>query len=51
LDTRKWIASRVYRQVYGDRVDVSVTDGRVSVVAALEAANNRVLTIDQDECE
>lgn len=49
LDTRKWIASRVYRQVYGDRVDVSVTDGRVSVLAALEAANNRVLTIDQDD--
>ena len=51
LDTRKWIASRVYRQVYGDRVDVSVTDGRVSVIAALEAANNRVLTIDQDDVE
>ena len=51
LDTRKWIASRVYRQVYGDRVDVSVTDGRVSVLAALEAANNRVMTIDQDVVE
>lgn len=51
LDTRKWIASRVYRQVYGDRVDVSLTDGRISVLAALEAADNRILTIDQDEVE
>lgn len=49
LDARKWIASRVYRQVYGDRVDLSVTDGRISVLAALEAADNRILTIDQDE--
>jgi hypothetical protein len=51
LDTRKWIASRVYRQVYGDRVDVSLTDGRISVLAALEAADNRILAIDQDEVE
>ena len=38
----------MYRKVYGDRVNVSATDGRVSVLSALEAANNRVLTIDQD---
>ena len=51
LDTRKWIPPRVYRQVCGDRIDVSVTDGRASVLAALEAADNLVLNIDQDECQ
>jgi hypothetical protein len=51
LDTRKWIASRVYRQVYGDRVDVSVNHNQISVSEALEAANKRVLTIDQTEIE
>lgn len=49
LDTRKWIASRVYRQVYGDRVDVSVNHNQISITGALEAANNRVLTIDPDD--
>ena len=42
LDTRKWIASRVYRQVYGDRVDVSVNHTQISITKALEAANQRV---------
>ena len=51
LDTRKWIASRVYRQVYGDRVDVSVSHTQISITGALDAANNRVLTIDQDDVE
>lgn len=51
LDTRKWIASRVYRQVYGDRVDVSVTQTRISITEALEAANSRVLTLDQNKVD
>ena len=51
IDVIKWVASRQFRQTWGDRVDVSVTDGSVSVLAALDTANNRVLTIDQDECE
>jgi hypothetical protein len=48
LDTRKWIASRVYRQVYGDRVDVNVDHNQISISGAIEAANNRVLTIQRD---
>lgn len=51
IDAIKWVASRQFRQAWGDRVDVSVTDGRVSLLAALEAANNRVLTIDQDDVD
>lgn len=47
LDTRKWIASRVYRQVYGDKVDVSFSHTQISIAGALEAANSRVMTIDQ----
>lgn len=49
LDTRKWIASRVYRQVYGDRVDVSVSHNQISIADALDAANNRVMTIEQGD--
>lgn len=48
LDTRKWIASRVFRQVYGDRVDMSVNDSQISIVQALEAANTRVMLINND---
>lgn len=48
LDTRKWIASRVYRQVYGERVDVAVNHTQISITTALEAANARVITTDQD---
>lgn len=41
LDTRKWIASRVYRQLYGDKVDVTVTPS-IDLTVALEAAQKRV---------
>jgi hypothetical protein len=49
LDTRKWIASRVYRQVYGDRVDVEVNHTRISITAALEAAERRVIEMQREE--
>jgi hypothetical protein len=49
LDTRKWIASRVYRQVYGDRVDVEVNHTRISITAALEAAERRVIDMQREE--
>lgn len=42
LDTRKWIASRVYRQVYGDKVDVSMTHVQIDLSAALKEATRRV---------
>jgi hypothetical protein len=51
IDTRKWIASRVYRQVYGDRVDLTLNHDQISIRSALEAANSRVVTIHQDEVE
>lgn len=42
LDTRKWIASRVYRQVYGDKLDVSLNHVPIDLNAAMEAAKKRV---------
>ncbi|MEY3666335.1 MAG: hypothetical protein RLZZ153_2517 [Pseudomonadota bacterium] len=45
LDTRKWIASRVLRQVYGDRVDFSGSHTQISITGALEAANGRISTV------
>ena len=41
---RQWIAGRVAREAWGDRVDVAI-DQRVSIAAALEAAEGRVRPI------
>jgi hypothetical protein len=41
LDTRKWIASRVYRQLYGDKVEIS-TQVQVDLSAAMDAAEKRL---------
>lgn len=42
VDARKWIASKLKPRTYGDRIDVAVTDTRISVIDALEAAQSRV---------
>lgn len=42
VDARKWVASKLKPRTYGDRIDVSVTDTRISVLDALEAAQARV---------
>jgi len=44
MHARHWAAGRVAREQWGDRVDVSV-DQRVSIVAALEAADARLRPI------
>lgn len=44
VDTRKWVAAKLKPKVYGDRIDVSVTDTRISVSDALKDAKLRVLT-------
>ena len=48
VDARKWVASKLYSKRYGDRVDVSVTDTRISVLAALNEAKQRVLLDDRN---
>ena len=42
VDARKWVAAKLYPKVYGDKIDVSVRDDRISVIDALEAARSRV---------
>lgn len=44
IAVRQWIAARVARDAWGDRVDVSV-DQRVSITAALDAAEGRLRPI------
>lgn len=43
VDARKWVASKLYAKRYGERIDVSVTDTRISVMDALREAKQRVL--------
>lgn len=42
VDARKWVAAKLHPKVYGDKIDVSVRDDRISVLDALEAARSRV---------
>ena len=41
VDARKWVASKLKPRTYGERLDVSVTDNRISVLGALEQAQQR----------
>jgi len=45
VDTRKWFLSKLAPKVYGDRLDVSVTDNRISITGALAAAQSRLVDI------
>ena len=42
LDSMRWRASKLAPKVYGDRLDVSVTDTRISITGALQAAQSRL---------
>ena len=48
VDARKWVASKLKPKMYGDRIDVSVTDTRISVMDALKEAKQRVLQDDSN---
>ena len=43
VDARKWAAAKLRPRTYGDRVDVSVQETRISIHAALAEAEARVL--------
>lgn len=45
VDTRKWFLSKLAPKVYGDRLDVSVTDTRISISGALQAAQSRLADV------
>jgi len=42
VDARKWVASKLKPKTYGDRIDVSVVDQRISVIDAINEAQARV---------
>ena len=45
LDSMRWRASQLAPKVYGDRLDVSVTDTRISISGALQAAQSRLVDV------
>ena len=48
VDARKWVAAKLQPKRYGDRIDVAVTDTRISVMDALAQAKQRVLQDNSD---
>jgi hypothetical protein len=45
VDTRKWFLSKLAPKIYGDRLDVSVSDSRISISGALQAAQSRLVDV------
>ena len=45
VDTRKWFLSKLAPKVYGDRLDVQVSDTRISISGALQAAQSRLVDV------
>ena len=45
IDARRWVLSKLAPNKYGDRLDVSVTDTRISISGALAAANARLVDV------
>ncbi len=43
VDARKWVAAKLRPRTYGDRLDVSVQETRISISAALALAEARVV--------
>lgn len=45
LDSMRWRASKLAPKVYGDRLDVQVSDTRISISGALQAAQARLVDV------
>ena len=45
VDVRKWAASKLKPRAYGERLDVSVSETRISITAALALADERVSSL------
>ena len=45
LDSMRWRASKLAPKVYGDRLDVQVSDTRISISGALAAAQARLVVV------
>ena len=46
VDVRKWAASKLAPRIYGEKIDVSVAETRISITAALAMAEARVLAYE-----
>lgn len=52
VDAKKWLACKLFPRQWGDRVEVGVdVAARISITAALEAANRRVASPQSDVVE
>jgi hypothetical protein len=45
LDSMRWRASKLAPKIYGDRLDVQVSDTRISISGALQAAQSRLVDV------
>jgi len=45
IDARRWVLSKLAPNKYGDRLDVSVSDSRISITGALAAAQSRLIDV------
>jgi hypothetical protein len=49
VDAKKWLACKLFPRQYGDRVGIDVAvDQRISITAALAAANHRVALLTEE---
>jgi hypothetical protein len=49
FDALRWTASKLRPRSWGDRVDVEVKHTQISIIAALEAAERRVIEMQREE--
>jgi hypothetical protein len=47
VDVRKWTAGKLRPRIYGDRLDVELGPQKISIRGALEAAQARLLSLDE----
>ena len=45
IDARRWVLSKLAPNKYGDRLDVQVSDTRISIAGALQAAQARLVDV------
>ena len=45
IDARRWVLSKLAPNKYGDRLDVQVSDTRISISGALQAAQARLVDV------
>ena len=50
VDAKKWLACKLFPRRWGDKVEVAVeVDQRISITAALQAANRRLEVLQAED--